>query len=97
MSRADIHQFGWPNSELIMPISRVNRPQSRGWFDYSDIFDTAPSTVEFYLFLLSDSANRQSDDKTKQVDPAANPTERCDLRSYHLWYIQVAKYRKAYR
>ena len=34
MSRADIHQFGWPNSELIMPISRVNRPQSRGWFDY---------------------------------------------------------------
>ena len=35
MSRADIHQFGWPNSELIMPISRVNRPQSRGWFDYN--------------------------------------------------------------
>ena len=34
MSRADIHQFGWPNSELIMPISRVNRPQSGEWFDY---------------------------------------------------------------
>ena len=36
MSRADIHQFGWPNSELIMPISRVNRPQSGGWFDYTE-------------------------------------------------------------
>ena len=35
MSRADIHQFGWPNSELAMPISRVNHPQSGEWFDYS--------------------------------------------------------------
>ena len=30
MSRADIHQFGWPNPGLIMHISRVNCPQSRG-------------------------------------------------------------------
>ena len=44
MSRADIHQFGWPNSELIMPISRVNRPQSGEWFDYTIPPSPSPST-----------------------------------------------------
>ena len=53
MSRADIHQFGWPNSELIMSISRVNRPQSRGWFDYSIAISIPPNLTDTANFLAN--------------------------------------------